>query len=227
MSKSELKFAVVGCGNIGTRHIGHVENLAELAAICDNNPNKLEKFSNSTARKFENLTEMLAEMSGKIDVVSICTPNGLHAEHTIAALRAGFHVLCEKPMALSSEDCGEMIKVAEQMNRRLFVVKQNRYNPPIVAVKELIDQGALGKIYSAHLNCFWNRNAGYYENSWKGSNDLDGGCLYTQFSHFIDLLYWMVGDVRDALAMVDNFNHQDLVEYEDSGVVALRFNNGA
>jgi predicted dehydrogenase len=150
----------------------------------------------------------------------------LHAKHTIAALRAGSHVLCEKPMAISVADCGAMIQAAEIANRRLFIVKQNRFNPPVAAVKKLLDEGRLGKIFSVQLNCFWNRDAAYYQDSWKGTAALDGGSLYTQFSHFIDLLYWMIGDVKDACAMVDNFAHKGIVEFEDTGVVALRFHNG-
>jgi predicted dehydrogenase len=154
----------------------------------------------------------------EVDVVSVCTPNGLHAEHSISILKAGHHVLCEKPMALFVNDCSSMITAAERANRRLFIVKQNRFNPPVEAVKALIDQGKLGKLYSVQLNCFWNRNNEYYQNSWKGTRDLDGGTLYTQFSHFIDLLYWFIGDVETVSATTGNFHHQGLIEFEDTGV---------
>ncbi len=162
-----------------------------------------------------------------LDVVSICTPNGLHAEHSIKALKAGIHVLCEKPMALTVKDCSAMIHAAERANKRLFIVKQNRFNPPVMAVKAHLDGGELGKIYSVQLNCFWNRNADYYKNSWKGTKDLDGGTLYTQFSHFIDLLYWFLGDVESVAAYCGNFDHQGLIEFEDTGVVIMKFLNGA
>ena len=175
---------------------------------------------------FESLEEMLSA-NPDLDVVSVCTPNGLHAEHSIQALKAGKHVLCEKPMAISVKDCSAMIHAAERANKRLFIVKQNRFNPPVVAVKDLIDQGKLGKIYSVQLNCFWNRNAEYYKNSWKGTKDLDGGTLYTQFSHFIDLLYWFLGDVESVDAFTGNFDHQGLIEFEDTGVVILKFLTGA
>ncbi len=113
------------------------------------------------------------------------------------AFRNGFHVICEKPMAISVFDCGEMIKEAEKANKRLFVVKQNRYNPPVKAIKDALDENRLGKILSIQLNCFWNRNEEYYSQSdWKGTIKLDGGTLFTQFSHFIDLLYWMFGDIK-------------------------------
>lgn len=130
-------------------------------------------------------------------------------------------------MAINVHDCGEMIKTAEAMNKRLFAIKQNRFNPPVAEVKKLIDQGILGKIYSVQLSCFWNRNFDYYKNSWKGTKDLDGGTLYTQFSHFVDLLYWMIGDVKTAKGLSKNFAHQGVIEFEDTGVVALEFYNGA
>ncbi len=130
-------------------------------------------------------------------------------------------------MALSVQDCGEMIKEAEKANRRLFIVKQNRFNPPVAAVKKIIDEGRLGKIYSAQLNCYWNRNNEYYQNSWKGTKEMDGGTLFTQFSHFIDLLYWMVGDVKDVHAFIANYHHKGIIEFEDTGTVSLKFYNGA
>ncbi len=168
---------------------------------------------------------MLVSVPG-VEVVSICTPNGLHAMHSIAALRAGRHVLCEKPMAINVHDCGEMIKEAEKANRRLFIVKQNRFNPPVAAVKRIIDEGKLGRLYSVQLNCYWNRNPEYYAGSWKGTKALDGGTLYTQFSHFIDLLYWIVGDVREVRAIVSNEHHKGIIEFEDQGVAILDFYSG-
>jgi len=130
-------------------------------------------------------------------------------------------------MALSVQDCGEMINAAEKANKRLFIVKQNRFNPPVAAVKKIIDEGRLGKIFSTQLNCFWNRNNEYYSNSWKGTKALDGGTLYTQFSHFIDLLYWIIGDVKEVNAYVGNYNHQGIIEFEDTGVITLKFYNGS
>lgn len=227
MENRKIKFSIIGCGRIAQRHAEHINNLAELVAVCDVDMEKANALSAKYyAKAYQNLDEMLAQQQD-VDVVSICSPNGLHAEHSINALKAGFHVLCEKPMAISVHDCGAMIKAAEQANKRLFAIKQNRFNPPVVAVKEAIDNGHLGKIYSIQLNCFWNRNIDYYNNSWKGTKDLDGGTLYTQFSHFIDLVYWMIGDVKRAYALTSNFAHKDIIEFEDSGVVALEFYNGA
>jgi predicted dehydrogenase len=130
-------------------------------------------------------------------------------------------------MALTVNDCGEMIKAGERTNKRLFAIKQNRFNPPVEAVKKIIDEGKLGKILSVQLSCFWNRNPDYYKNSWKGTLALDGGTLYTQFSHFVDLLYWMVGDVKNVQAYTSNYIHKGIIEFEDTGVVILEFHNGA
>jgi predicted dehydrogenase len=131
-------------------------------------------------------------------------------------------------MAISVRDCERMIHVAEETNRRLFVVKQNRFNPPVKAVKKAIDEGRLGKILNVQVNCFWNRNQEYYRGSdWRGKLKLDGGTLFTQYSHFIDLLYWFVGDVEEVRAFTENYIHKGVVEFEDTGVVVLRFANGA
>jgi UDP-N-acetyl-2-amino-2-deoxyglucuronate dehydrogenase len=223
----KLNFAIIGCGKIAQRHAEHIMHMANLVATCDIEIGKAQKMADTyNSMPYNDVALMLREHS-EIDVVSICSPNGLHATHSIAALKAGFHVLCEKPMATSILDCGRMISEAEKANKRLFIVKQNRYNPPVAAVKEAIDKGVFGKIYSVQLNCFWNRNQEYYSNSWKGTKDLDGGTLYTQFSHFIDLLYWMIGDIRKVFALTNNFNHKTEIEFEDTGVVAIEFFNKA
>lgn len=221
-----IRFALLGCGRIGQRHAEHIQKQGVLVAVCDT----VEEKAVQTAAKYggtayTSLEQMLTR-ADEIDVVAVCTPNGLHAAHTIAALRSGCHVLCEKPMAIDVSHCGEMIKEAERANKRLFIVKQNRFNPPVAAVKRIVDEGKLGKILSVQLNCYWNRNPEYYLGSWKGTLDLDGGTLYTQFSHFIDLLYWIVGDVRDVHAFTGNTNHQGIIEFEDQGVILLRFFNG-
>lgn len=227
MGASPLRFAIIGCGRIAQRHAEHINNKAQLTAVCDTVPEKADALAKQyNAKAYYSVTDLLKDSNG-FDVLSVCSPNGLHAEHSIMALNAGVHVLCEKPMALTAADCGRMIQAAEKNNRRLFAIKQNRYNPPVAAVKQLIDDGKLGKINSIQLSCFWNRNEAYYANSWKGTKDLDGGTLYTQFSHFVDLLYWMVGDVEEVQAMMGNYAHTNSIEFEDTGVVILRFANGA
>jgi predicted dehydrogenase len=222
----KIKFGIVGCGRIAQRHAEHINNKGLLVAVCDIVKEKADALAvQYHANAFYTIEDMLSA-GVEMDVVSICSPNGLHAIHSIKSLQAGFHVLCEKPMAISAKDCGEMIQAAEKANRRLFAIKQNRYNPPVAAVKKAIDEGRLGKLFSIQLNCFWNRNPDYYENSWKGTLKLDGGTLYTQFSHFIDLLYWMVGDVKQVQAYMSNYQHQGIIEFEDTGVVILQFQQG-
>lgn len=223
---ARIKFGIIGCGRIAERHAEHISNYAELSAVCDIKTNRLKMFTEKYGcRSYEDINEMLNIESG-IDVISICTPNGLHAEHAIAALRSGKHVLVEKPMALSVRDCENMIKTSEDVNRRLFVVKQNRFNPPVQALKKILCENRLGKILSVQLNCFWNRNEDYYKLSdWKGTKKLDGGTLFTQFSHFIDLLYWLFGNVKNVEAFLTNSNHNNIIEFEDSGVVILQFEN--
>lgn len=223
----KIKFAIVGCGRIAQRHAEHINNHGTLIAVCDNITEKAQALGDKYNAKVYSSIDELLSAEKDIDVVSVCTPNGLHATHSIQALRAGFHVLCEKPMAINVHDCGEMIKEAEKANRRLFAIKQNRFNPPVAAVKDALDKGILGNVYSIQLSCFWNRNKDYYSNSWKGTADLDGGTLFTQFSHFIDLLYWMIGDVKRACALMGNFAHKGIIDFEDTGVVALEFYNGA
>jgi UDP-N-acetyl-2-amino-2-deoxyglucuronate dehydrogenase len=223
----KIRFGIIGCGRIAQRHAEHIKSRGDLVAVCDVDKDKADKMAADTGAKAYYSVEDLIKSGEKIDVVSICSPNGLHATHAISALNAGYHVLCEKPMGLNVHECGEMIKAAERMNKRLFAIKQNRFNPPVEAIKKVIDEGRLGKIYSIQLSCFWNRNPDYYKNSWKGTLKLDGGTLYTQFSHFIDLLYWLIGDVKQVKAMMGNYSHQGIIEFEDTGVVVLEFFNGA
>ena len=221
-----LQFAIIGCGNIGKRHAEQIQAVGKLVAVCDIITSKAEELGKKyNAETFFSIEELFANKKN-IDVAVICTPNGLHAEHSIISLQNGCHVLCEKPMAINSGDCRTMIQQAEKAGKHLFIVKQNRFNPPVVAVKKLLDEKKLGNIYSIQLNCFWNRNAKYYENSWKGTMALDGGTLFTQFSHFIDLLYWMMGDVKQVKAFKKNFAHKNIIEFEDTGAVILEFESG-
>lgn len=221
-----LSFAIIGCGNIAKRHAEQIQVVGKLLAVCDIIRSKAEELGKKyNAEVFSSIEELFANKK-EIDIAVICTPNGLHAAHSIISLQAGCHVLCEKPMAINSFDCLAMIQEGEKAGKHLFVVKQNRFNPPVAAVKKLLDEKMLGNIYSIQLNCFWNRGANYYENSWKGTMALDGGTLFTQFSHFIDLLYWMFGDVKQVKAFKRNFAHQNIIEFEDTGVVILEFENG-
>lgn len=229
MSQQKLRFGIIGCGRIAGRHAIHIAKTGHLTATCDIDISRAKALADpEKATAWSDVEEFLSQNKGKMDVVSVCSPNGLHAQHGIEALKHGYHVLCEKPMAISVEDCGNMINEAERANRRLFIVKQNRFNPPVEALKKAIEGGHLGKIFSVQLSCFWNRNNDYYQRSeWKGSGEMDGGTLFTQFSHFIDLLYWLIGDIKTVRGFTRNFAHQSIIDFEDTGVVAMEFHNGA
>lgn len=225
---SKLNFSIIGCGRIAQRHAEHIANVGKLVAVCDIIKEKGKALAEKYVCHYYMDIDTLLLNEIDCDIVSVCTPNGLHAEHSIKALRAKKHVLCEKPMATSSKDCLQMLAEAKVNNKKLFIVKQNRFNPPILALKKAIDEKRLGKIINIQLSCFWNRTDEYYLNSdWKGKKKLDGGTLFTQFSHFIDLIYWLNGNIKKAYAITKNLLHQELVEFEDTGVIALEFENGA
>jgi len=197
-----------------------------LIACCDIDENKAKAFSAKYQIKHYLSLEAMLQNGGLFEIVAICSPNGLHYLHTISSLQAGKHVICEKPMALSVEHCKEMIEQAAYHHKKLFMVMQNRFNPPVVALKKIIDKNYLGNISNVQLSCYWNRNNDYYtKSSWKGTKKLDGGILYTQFSHFIDILVWMFGEAEFINTTIGNFNHKDIIEIEDSGIVNLRFRN--
>jgi len=222
----KIRFAIIGCGRIAQRHAEHIHAYGELVAVCDIVYEKaISLAEKNKAKTYRNLEDLLKDQTD-IDVISICTPNGLHTEQSIACLQSGFHVLVEKPMALNVDDCNAMIAAAEKAGKNLFVIKQNRFNPPVIAVKKALIEKRLGKLFSIQLNCFWNRNNEYYQNSWKGTKYMDGGILFTQFSHFIDLLYWFFGDIATVYAMTGNYAHQSVIEFEDTGAVLLKFANG-
>ena len=201
--KNHLSFAVIGCGKIGARHAEHIYRMANLASVCDTDEQKAKQVADQySVPTFLSIEDLLQQHLP--DVVAVCTPNGLHAKHTIQALKAGCHVVCEKPMAIKAEDCLQMMEAAGAAKKQLFIVKQNRFNEAVVAVKELLDKNKLGKIYSFQINGFWNRGDDYYRNSWHGTKDMDGGTLFTQFSHFIDILYWLLGNVASVQSYIIN-----------------------
>lgn len=227
-AEQKVKFAVVGCGHIGKRHAEMVRRHpeAELLAVCDPRPAVETGADQFGVPVFKDLSSMLREMPG-IEVVNVCTPNGLHAAQSLEALEARKHVVCEKPMGLSKQDCEEVLYKALQVHRTVFGVMQNRYSPPSQWIKQVIDEKRLGDIFMVQVNCYWNRDERYYKpGGWKGSLELDGGTLFTQFSHFIDILYWLFGDITDIQGRFADFNHAGLTEFEDSGLVSFRFLNG-
>lgn len=221
---NKIKFGVVGFGNIGKRHVQHILNNeeAQLVAICDEKSIE-EKIDG--VHYFTSLETMLQEEN--IDVVNVCTPNYLHHAHTILSLQYKKHVVCEKPMAISVAQCNEMIEAAAENAKTIFVVKQNRFNEPVQQVKKLMNENGLGNIYFINVNCFWNRNEYYYnESNWRGKKHLDGGCLFTQFSHFIDILYYLFGEIKNVKGLMKNFNHA-YTEVEDSGSFVMETTQGA
>jgi UDP-N-acetyl-2-amino-2-deoxyglucuronate dehydrogenase len=218
------KIAIIGCGRIGVRHAEQICRFATLSAVCDIIPAKADELGNAYHAKIYYSLDDLLHNEKDTDVISVCTPNGLHATHCIQSLAAKKNVLCEKPLCINVADGKKMIEAALANNKKLFVVKQNRYNPPVVFVKELLNTNALGKIFSFQLNCFWNRPAEYY-NNWKGTKDLDGGTLFTQFSHFIDLLYWYFGDASAVQSIKKNYQHPNIA-FEDSGIVLFEMQSG-
>lgn len=227
-NKKKIRFAVVGCGHIGKRHAEMVvrDQGAELVALCDIRPKEELGIEAYPVAFFSDMTSLL--QSGlDIDVINICVPNGLHAELAIQAIESGHHVVIEKPMALQVQDAERVLQTSLKYQKEVFCVMQNRYSPPSVWIKQMIDSGRLGKIYLVQLNCFWNRDERYYKpGGWHGDACLDGGTLFTQFSHFIDIMYWLFGDIQHIQARFADFNHQQLTDFEDSGLVTFEFVNG-
>lgn len=220
------KFALVGCGNIAHRHAENINRVGKLTAVCDIVTGKANALAEKyKARAYYSINELL-DNEESADVVVICTPNGLHAEQSIKALQRLKHVLCEKPMCITAEEAQRMIDAADSSHKKLYIVKQNRFNPPVQFVKRLLDEKKLGRLLGFQLNCFWNRPQQYYQDSWRGSKVLDGGLLYTQFSHFIDLLYWFLGDVDDVSGYKKNSGLRSHFELEDMGVANLKMKNG-
>ena len=219
-----ITFAIVGYGKIGERHAKFISSHPEarLGGAYDIKEERNRAFHSlyASASVYSSLENLLKDDS--VDIVSICTPNHSHAEIAIAALLAGKNVLVEKPMAIKKIDCENMIHTAFKSGRKLFVVKQNRFNPPVQAVKKLLEQGRPGNILSVSVNCYWNRSEAYYRSSdWKGIKALDGGTLFTQFSHFIDVLYYLLGDLQVLHAQLANVSHQGLIEFEDTGIISF------
>lgn len=221
-----IRFAVIGSGHIGKRHAEMVlrHSEAELVAMCDirskedcNVPYDIPFYNDAET--------MLSEV--KCDVVCVCSPNGLHGQHSLLALNAGCNLVVEKPMALTKAECEHIIHTSLQNNKMVFCVMQNRYSPPSEWIKDVIEKKIMGKIFMVNINCLWNRDHRYYsKNFWKGSADLDGGTLFTQFSHFLDIMYWLFGDVKNIQARFADFNHHDQTDFEDSGIVNFEFLKG-
>lgn len=228
MEKKKIRFAVVGCGHIGKRHAEMItrDPDAELVALCDILSVEELAIESYPVPFFRDFSRLLTN-DLSLDVITICTPNGLHASMAIQAIEAGYHVVIEKPVALTSGDAEKIVFTSLRYNRQVFCVMQNRYSPPSIWLKELIDSGRLGRIHMVQMNCYWNRDDRYYKpGSWHGDTELDGGTLFTQFSHFIDIMYWLFGDICHIQARFADFNHGHSTDFEDSGIVSFDFVNG-
>ncbi len=224
----KIKFAVVGCGSIGKRHVAVLDANPEIeiVALCDSQIETARALSElyGNIPVYSSFDEMLQSIEA--DVINVVTPHALHAEQSIAALKAGFNVLVEKPMSLSVEEANRMNETAATCGKKLWVVKQNRFNVPVILAEQAIREGWLGKIFMVKCDVLWNRYQGYYDDSpWRGKIEKEGGALFTQASHFIDLLIWWCGNVVSVKAKAATQNHN--IETEDSGVAVMEFENGA
>ena len=224
----KVKFAIVGCGHIGKRHAEMVvgnphSELVALVDIKDKSELNIERYD---VPFFSSLDELI-KSDLDIEVINICTPNGLHESQSIRALEGGYHVVCEKPMALTKAGAEHIIFKALQVHKQVFAVMQNRYSPPSVWLKDIVENKVLGDIFMVEVKCYWNRDDRYYKkDGWKGKQDMDGGTLFTQFSHFVDIMYWLFGDIKNIQAKFEDFNHKQTTDFEDSGFVIFDFVKG-
>ena len=223
-----FQFGILGLGRIGKRHAHLIQAHPDLelrAIIAPSGGDPADILLPEDTPVYDDLDAFVAT-APKLDLVSVCSPTGLHPEHSIALLQAGYHVLCEKPMGLKRRDCEQVIHAAMQHQRQFFCVMQNRYTPLAQWLRQLMEGEKLGRIYQVVIHCFWNRDERYYaENDWRGKEGLDGGPLYTQFSHFIDILYWVFGDIHGIEGQFADFRHHDTTDFEDSGQVQFRLHD--
>lgn len=225
-----INFALMGCGRIAEKHASVLSGQlpgARLVGVCDVVAERAEAFGRKyNVPAFTSLEQMVAAIGPSIDVVNVLTPSGYHAKHTLEVARHGFHVVVEKPMALTLEDAETMVQACDRAGVRLFVVKQNRFNKPVQKLREAVDAGRFGKIALATVRVRWCRRQSYYDqDAWRGTWLLDGGVFANQASHHVDLLTWLMGDVNSVFA----YTARQLadIEAEDTGIVVLRFRNGA
>ncbi len=223
-----IRFAVVGCGRIATRHFEALKQhgeRAELVAVCDVDGKALERAMGTTgARGFSSFQEMLDARLA--DVAVLCTPSGLHSAQAIAAASHGVHVVTEKPMSTRWSDGQEMVRACDRAGVRLFVVKQNRRNATLQLLKSAIEAERFGRIYMCTINVFWSRPQSYYDGAdWRGTWEFDGGALMNQASHYVDLLDWLVGPVESVQAYVATLARN--IQVEDTATVGVRWRSGA
>jgi UDP-N-acetyl-2-amino-2-deoxyglucuronate dehydrogenase len=224
----KVRFAVLGCGRIAAKHFEavreHDEN-AEITAVCDIDPEALSRAEKATgADQYSSLGTMLENTNA--DVITLCTPSGLHARQAVQAAAGGFHVMTEKPMATRWAEGKQMVQACDNAGVHLFVVKQNRHNPTLQLLKRAVDDGRFGRIYMVTANVFWTRPQEYYDSAaWRGTWEFDGGALMNQASHYVDLLDWIIGPVESVQAYATTLGRN--IEVEDTGVMAIKWRSGA
>lgn len=225
----KIRFAVIGQGHIGKRHAEMIRRNGhcQLVAVCDIKDQKDLGLGSIKESFYNSIDELLEKEKDNLDVINICVPNGLHFSYSIKALEYRKHVVVEKPMALTKTDAEAIIFKSLEVSKHVFCVMQNRYSPPSVWLKEVVDSNMLGNIHIVQLNCYWNRDDRYYvDGNWHGTADMDGGTLFTQFSHFIDIMYWLFGDIKDISGKFKDFIHAKSTAFEDTGLVSFDFVNG-
>ncbi len=227
MSKQSFRIGLAGCGRISKNHfdaIARVDGLT-LAAVCDIDAERAKRAGETQGvPSYRTLDELL--QVGQCDVIAICTPSGLHSAQGIAAARAGKHVVTEKPMSISLAQADDLVRACDDAGVHLFVVKQNRLNPPVQLLKRAIDKGRFGRIYMANVTVRWQRPQEYYDaEPWRGTWEFDGGAIMNQASHYVDLMQWLVGPVESVLAKTATQARR--IEAEDSGIGILKFRSGA
>ena len=231
MTDNKISFSIIGYGRIGKRHTRMIQENpgAKLISITDIDSEVIAEAENdiSIEAYYNSLENFLKSDKNTTDVVCLCVPNGYHAEFALQCLEHKYHVVIEKPMGLSRKECEEVINKSLHVSRQVFVVKQNRYSPPSKWLKKIVSEGILGDIYTIQINCYWNRDERYYKkDSWHGDLELDGGTLFTQFSHFIDIMYWVFGDITKCSGRFHTNNHSHLTDFEDSGIIHFELQEG-
>lgn len=220
------KIGLVGCGRISRNHFDAIKEAKEfeLVGVCDVDKSRAEKTGNEQGVPFyTDLNEMITSVD--MEIISICSPSGIHAKHGILAAENGIHVLTEKPMATRLDDADELIKACDKYKVHLLVVKQNRLNTTMQLLKNAIDKDRFGKIYQASVNVFWQRPQEYYDMAkWRGTWEFDGGAFMNQASHYVDALEWLIGEPESVMGMTSTMARK--IESEDMGAAIVKFRNG-
>lgn len=230
-----MKYALIGCGRIATNHVKAViNNGLEFVAACDILPEAIDVLlakhgleNDSTIAHYTDYKLMLKEHP-EIELVAIATDSGKHAEIALYCIDNGINVIIEKPMALSMKDAEEIIKRSKEKNVKVSVCHQNRFNIAVQQTRKAMESNRFGKLSHGSINVRWNRNKGYYDQAlWRGKWESDGGCLFNQCIHGIDLLRWMMGDEVEEVYGITNRCFHDYIECEDIGMAVVKFKNGA